>query len=65
MAEDYSAQKSSIYRVGQKRGNRLITIILSILNQFEKFFIERFLDKFAVNWISKIPPHLAYTYTTL
>jgi len=37
-----------------------MTIILSILNRFKKlFFAGRFLGKFAVKWISEIPPHLA------
>ena len=49
------------YRVGQrKRGHRLLTIILSNLNRFTKFFTERFLGIFAVK---KIPPHLAYVAT--
>jgi len=37
----------------KKRGHRLMTIILSILNRFKKFFTGRFLGKFAVKWISK------------
>jgi len=37
-----------------------MTIILSILNRFKKFFTGRFLCKFADKWISKIQPHLAY-----
>jgi len=45
------------------RGHRLMTIILSILNQFKNFFPVRFFDKFAVKWILKIPPHLAYVAT--
>ena len=40
-----------------------MTIILSILNQFKNFFPVRFFDKFAVKWILKIPPHLAYVAT--
>jgi len=41
-----------------------MTIFLSILKRFKKFvFTGRFLDKFAVKWISKIPPHLAYVAT--
>ena len=39
-----------------------MTTILSVLNRFKKFFI-RFLGKFAVKWILKIPPHLAYVAT--
>ena len=45
------------------RGHRLMTIILSIRNQFKNFFPVRFFDKFAVKWILKIPPHLAYVAT--
>jgi len=43
-----------------------MTTILSNVNQFKKI-AGRFLDKFVVKWILKIPPHLAYvaTYTTL
>jgi len=48
--------------VGQKTG-RLVTIILSILNRFKNFFTGIFLGKFAVTWISKIPPHFAYVAT--
>jgi len=52
------------YRVGQtKRGHRLMTIILSNLNRFTKFFTGRFLGKFAVKCILKIPLHLAYVAT--
>jgi len=39
-----------------------MTIILSNLNQFN-FFTERFLDKFVVKLILKIPSHLAYVAT--
>jgi len=46
----------------QKRGHRLMTIILSILNR-NFFFTGRYLGKFAVKRISKIPPHLAYVAT--
>jgi len=53
----------SHYRVGQKWGHRLMTIILSVLNRFKNFFTGRFLSKFAVKWILKIPPHLAYAAT--
>jgi len=51
------------YRVGQKRGHRLMTIILSIVNRFKNFFTERFLRIFAVKLISKIPPHVVYVAT--
>ena len=47
--------------MGQKTGPQ--TIILSILNRFKKCFTGIFLGKFAVKWISKIPPHLAYVAT--
>ena len=49
--------------LGQKRDHRLMTIILSILNRFKYFFTGKFLGKFAVKWISKIPPYLAYVVT--
>ena len=39
-----------------------MTIILSILNRL-KNFTGRFLGKFAVTWMSKILPHLAYVAT--
>ena len=45
-----------------KRGNILMTIILSILNRFKKI-TGRFLGKFAVKWILKIPPHVACVAT--
>ena len=51
------------YRVDQKRGHRLMTIILSITNRLKNFFTGRFLGKFAVKWISQIPPHIAYVVT--
>jgi len=40
-----------------------MTIILSNLNRFTNFFTGRFLGKFAVKCILKIPPHLAYAAT--
>jgi len=40
-----------------------MTIILPILNRYNNFFSEIFLGKFAVKWISKIPPHLARVAT--
>jgi len=43
-----------VHRVGQKRGLRLFSIILSNLNRFKKkFFTARFLGKFAVKCIQK------------
>jgi len=39
-----------------------MTIILSNLNRFKKI-TRRFLSKYAVKWILKIPPHLAYVGT--
>jgi len=47
----------------KKRGHRLMTIILSIPNRLRKFFTGRFLGKFAVNCILKIPLHLAHVAT--
>ena len=40
-----------------------MTIILSNLSRFTKVFTGRFLGKFAVKCILKIPPHLAYVAT--
>ena len=40
-----------------------MTIILSNLNLLKKFFTGRFLGKFAVKRILKIPPHLVYVAT--
>jgi len=42
-----------------------VTVILSNLNRFTKLnsFTVRFPGKFAVKWISKIPPHLTYVAT--
>jgi len=40
-----------------------MTIILSVLNRFKKFFTVRLLGKFAVKWLTKIPPHLPYIAT--
>jgi len=50
-------------QVGPKRGQRLITTILSNLNRLQNFCIGRFLGKFAVKWTLKISPHLAYVAT--
>jgi len=51
------------YKVGQKKwGHRLMTIILSNLNPL-KIFTGRFLGKFLVKWVLKIPPNLAYIAT--
>ena len=46
----------------KKRGHRLMTIILSILNRFSKITV-RFLGNLAVKWMLEIPPHLAYVAT--
>ena len=54
----------SIYRVGQKRGHRLMTIILSVHNRFKIFFHEKIPCNFALKWILKISPHLAYVSKT-
>jgi len=41
-----------------------MTIILSNLNRYKKsFFTGKFLAKFVVKWILKIPPHLAFVAT--
>ena len=48
---------------GPKNGATDSAIILSILYRLKKNFTGRFLGKFAVKWISKIPPHLAYVAT--
>ena len=52
-------------RWAKKRGHRLMTIILAKLNRFKQefFFSGKFLGKFAVKRILKIPPHLAYVAT--
>jgi len=50
------------YKVAQKkRGHRLTTIILSILTDLKITGI--FFGKFAVKWILKILPYLAYVAT--
>ena len=47
----------------QKRGHRLVTIILSVLNRFKNFFsLEDSLVNLQLKDI-KIPPHLAYVAT--
>jgi len=43
----------------KKAGCGLTTIILSNVNRFKKIVTGRFLGKFAVKWVLKIPPHLA------
>jgi len=40
-----------------------MAMILSNLNRFTIFFSGRFLGKFAIKWLLKIPPHLAYVAT--
>ena len=60
------AQVAMYYMLGRpkQRGHRLMTIILSNVNQFKKnYFTGRFLGKLAVKWILKTPPHLAYVAT--
>ena len=49
--------------MGQKQSHGLVTIILSVLTDSRIFFTGRFLGKFAVKWISKIPPRLAFVAT--
>jgi len=50
------------HRVGQNRGHRLMTVILSNLNRLKKFHWKS-LGKFVVKRILKIPTHLAYVAT--
>jgi len=40
-----------------------MTIISPKLNRFKNVLTERFLGKFAVKCVIKIPPHLAYVAT--
>ena len=40
-----------------------MTIFCQFLTDLRIFFTGRFLWKFAVKWVSKIPPHLAYVAT--
>jgi len=47
----------------KKCGHKLVGIILSNLNRFSNYFIGRFLDKFAVKSLRKIPPYLVYVPT--
>jgi len=47
----------------KKRGHRLLTVILSKLSDLRSVFAGRFLGKFAVKLMLKIPPHLAYVAT--
>jgi len=46
----------------EKVGPQTHDIILSNLNRFKKI-TGKFLGKFVVKWILKIPPHLAYVAT--
>jgi len=47
----------------KKLGHKLTAIILSNVSRFTIFFTRRFLCKFAVNWLLKIPSILAYVAT--
>jgi len=47
----------------KKVGYRLMSVILSNLNRFKKFFTGTFFGKFVVKRILKIPPHLVYVAT--
>jgi len=51
--------------VEQKTGPQTYDRILSklILTDLQFFFTGRFIGKFVVKWILKIPPHLAYVTT--
>ena len=55
----------TIYRVCQKRGYSIMTIIMSNLNRLAKFFsLEDFLVNLQCKWILNIPPpHLVYVAT--
>ena len=56
--------RPATYRMDRKkRGHRLMTIILSILNRLKNFFTGRFLGKFAIKWLLIIPLRLAYVAT--
>jgi len=37
-----------------------MAMILSNLNRFSKLFTGKFFNKFAIKYLLKIPPHLAY-----
>jgi len=55
---------TEIYRVGQKNGaTDSWPQFCQILTDFKNNFTERFLSKFAVKCMLKIPPHLAYVVT--
>jgi len=47
----------------KKLGHKLTAIILSNVSRFTIFLAGRFLCKFAVNWLLKIPSILAYVAT--
>jgi len=47
----------------KKRGHRFMTIILSTINRFAIFFTRRFLGKFAVEYVLKLPMRLACVAT--
>jgi len=49
--------------VGQKTRPQTHENNCQILTDFKNFFTVRFLGKFAVKWILKISPHLAYVAT--
>jgi len=57
-----------LYKMGQKVRPQtvLMAITLSNLNRFyKKNFSGRFLGEFAVKWLLKVAPHLAYFATLL
>jgi len=47
----------------KKVRHKLMAMILSNLDRFSKKFTGRFLGKFSVNWLLKIPPLLAFVAT--
>ena len=60
-------QQTGVQGGPKKWGHTLTNVILSKLNRFKKkiFFTARFLGKFVVKRILKIPPHLACVATLL
>ena len=50
-------------RWAKKVPAKLMATILSNLNQFQNSFTGRFCSKYAVEWLVRITPHLAYMAT--
>jgi len=51
--ESFSICNKQIYRVGQKRGYKHMTVILSIPNRFKTFLLEDFLVNLQLNGYQK------------